>query len=310
MKLLITGAMGHIGSKLIHSIKPSQFTEVRLVDNMMTQRYPSLFNLPHGVKFKFYEDDICRADIDKYFKGVDVVIHLAAITDASSTLNKKELVEKVNYLGTKNVAEACLHNKCCLIFPSTTSVYGTQSDIVDEYCSPDDLKPQSPYAESKLKAEQLLIKLGKENKLKFVTCRLGTIFGISIGIRFHTAVNKFVWQACMNKPITVWRTAMNQRRPYLELNDAVKAFLHIIDRKLFSRETYNIVTVNSTVAEIIEIIKKKKPDMKVEYVDCAIMNQLTYTVANDKFKRTGFEFKGDLKKGIFGTIGLLRIGSK
>ncbi len=310
MKLLITGALGHIGSKLIHSIKPGQFTEVRLVDNMMTQRYPSLFNLPRGVKFKFHEDDICRADLDKYFKGVDVVIHLAAITDAVSTFDRKELVEEVNYLGTKKVAGACLRNKCSLIFPSTTSVYGTQSEVVDEYCPPRDLKPQSPYAESKLKAEQLLMKLGKENNLRFVICRLGTIFGVSIGMRFHTAVNKFVWQACMNKPITVWRTAMNQRRPYLELDDAIKAFLHIIDRKLFSRETYNIVTINLTVAEIIEIIKNKKPGMKIEYVDCAIMNQLTYTVANDKFKRTGFKFKGDLKKGIFGTIGLLRIGSK
>lgn len=305
MKLLITGALGHIGSKLIHSIKPGFFEEVRLIDNMMTQRYSSLFNLPRGVKFKFYEDDICQPDLDKYFKGMDVVIHLAAITDAASTFDKKELVEEVNYLGTNNVAEACLRNKCCLIFPSTTSVYGTQSDVVDEYCSPNDLKPQSPYAESKLKAEQLLIKLGKESKLKFVICRLGTIFGTSIGMRFHTAVNKFVWQACLGMPITVWRTAMNQRRPYLDLDDAVRAFLYIINKKLFSRQIYNIVSVNSTVAEIITVIKNKIPNIKVKYVDCAIMNQLTYTVANDKFRKTGFKFTGQMAKGINDTIKIL-----
>lgn len=305
MKLLVTGALGHIGSKLIHSIKPGIFEEIRLIDNMMTQRYCSLFNLPGGVRFRFYEDDICRPGLDKYFKGVDVVIHLAAITDAASTFDKKDLVEKVNYLGTKNVAEACLRNGCCLIFPSTTSVYGTQSDVVDEYCSPENLKPQSPYAESKLKAEQLLIKLGNESKLRFVICRLGTIFGTSIGMRFHTAVNKFVWQACLGKPITVWRTAMNQRRPYLDLNDAIRAFLYIIDKKMFSRDIYNIVTVNSTVAEIIGIIKRKIPDLKVKYVDCAIMNQLTYTVSSNKFKKKDFRFTGKMSQGIMDTIKLL-----
>ncbi|MDP3789941.1 MAG: SDR family oxidoreductase [Candidatus Omnitrophota bacterium] len=305
MRLLITGALGHIGSRLIRDIKKDRFSEVRLIDNMLTQRYSSLFNLPSGVKFGFYEEDICKADLDRYFKGVDVVIHLAAMTDAASTFDKKELVEEVNYLGTKRVAEACLRNKCRLIFPSTTSVYGTQSDIVDECCSVGDLKPQSPYAESKLKAEQLLIRLGEENNLKFVICRLGTIFGTSIGMRFHTAVNKFVWQACLGRPVTVWRTAMDQRRPYLDLDDAVRSFFHIIERRLFSREIYNIVTVNLTVAEIIGIIKKRIPSLRVEYVDCAIMNQLTYTVYNDKFKKTGFRFRGRMEKGVNDTIKIL-----
>jgi nucleoside-diphosphate-sugar epimerase len=272
---------------------------------MMTQRYCSLFNLPPGVNFKFYEDDVCRADLDKYFKGIDVVVHLAAITDAASTFDKKELVEEVNYLGTKNVAEACIRNKCRVIFPSTTSVYGSQSEVVDECCSADELKPQSPYAESKLKAEQMLEKLGKEKKLKYVICRLGTIFGTSVGMRFHTAVNKFSWQACMGKPISVWRTAMNQKRPYLDLDDAIRAIFFIIKKDLFTRQVYNVVTVNSTVADIIAMIGKRIPDMKVEYVDCAIMNQLTYTVANDKFTKTGFKFKGNMDQGIKETIKIL-----
>ena len=278
MKILITGALGHIGSKLIHSIKEGQFEEVRLIDNMMTQRYSSLFNLPRGVKFNFYEDDICNADLDSYFKEVDVVIHLAAITDAASTFDKKELVEEVNSHGTQKVAEACIRNNCKLIFPSTTSVYGTQMNVVDENCTEEELKPQSPYAESKLKAERLLEKLGKEKGLKYVVCRFGTISGTSIGMRFHTAVNKFSWQACLGIPITVWKTAMYQKRPYLDLDEAVKAVFFIIEKDLFKNSVFNIVTSNSTVNDIIEIIKKDIPDVKVEYVDSKIMNQLTYKV--------------------------------
>ena len=58
--------------------------------------------------------------------------------------------------------------------------------------------------------------------------RLGTIFGVSRGIRFHTAVNKFCLQSATNKPLTIWKTAMYQKRPYLDINDAIRCFSFII----------------------------------------------------------------------------------
>lgn len=305
MKILITGPLGHIGSEIIHNIKSGQFEEVRLIDNLSTQRYPSLFNLPKGINYNFFEDDICTADLDTYFMDIDVVVHLAAITDAASSVDKKNLVEEVNFIGTERVARACIKNKCRLIFPSTTSVYGTQEAVVDENCSIEELNPQSPYADSKLRAEQLLKKLGQDEQLRFVICRFGTIFGTSIGMRFHTAVNKFVWQACLGQPITVWRTAMNQRRPYLDLSDAVRAIMFIANKDLFDNEIYNVVSVNSTVKEIIDTINKYIEDTHIEYVDSKIMNQLTYTVLNEKFKKKGFKFNGKLEKGISRTIRIL-----
>ena len=304
--LLITGALGHIGSRFIHGLKSGEFDAVHMIDNLSAQRYSSLFNLPEGVKFNFIEGDIYTADLDKYFKGIDVVIHLAAITDATSSFDKMEEVEKVNFKGTEKVAMACIRNGCKLIFPSTTSVYGVQKEIVDEECTVTDLKPQSPYAESKLKAEQLLQKLGKREGLKFAICRLGTIFGTSIGMRFHTAVNKFCWQAVMGQPITVWRTALHQKRPYLDLSDAIRAFYFIIENNIFTNEIYNILTTNTTVNEICEIIESIIPGVSIKFVDSRIMNQLSYTVSNQKFKNAGFEFTGDLRSGIFDTIKLFR----
>jgi len=304
-KILITGALGHIGSKFIHTIKPGNFEEVRIIDNLSTQRYCSLFNLPSKVKFKFYEDDIRKADLLKLTKDIDVVLHLAAITDAANSFDKKDEVFSVNYEGTRKVSEACLSNGCKMIFPSTTSVYGTQSEIVDENCPETDLKPQSPYAESKILAEKMLTDFGKQG-LKFITLRLGTIFGTSVGMRFHTAVNKFCWQAVLGQPITVWRTALNQKRPYLDLSDAIRAFFFIIRKNLFTNEIYNVVTTNSTVGQIIDIIKKDIPDVSINYVDSKIMNQLSYTVSNEKFKKIGFRFRGDIKKGIHETIKILK----
>uniref|UniRef100_A0A7V3N455 SDR family oxidoreductase n=1 Tax=candidate division CPR3 bacterium TaxID=2268181 RepID=A0A7V3N455_UNCC3 len=306
MKILITGALGHIGSKLIHDIRAGEYDEVVLLDNLSTQRYASLFNLPSGVKFRFYEEDILKADLKEFLKGIDVVIHLAAITDAASSFDKKDLVEEVNYKGTERVAKACLANNCRLIFPSTTSVYGSQSELVDESCGKEDLKPQSPYAESKLKAEELLHQLGHEKGLKYVICRFGTIFGISVGMRFHTAINKFCWQAVMKQPITVWRTAYDQKRPYLDLKDAVAAIKFIIDSDLFDQNVYNVVTLNATVRNIIDNIRVHIPEISIKYVDTQIMNQLSYEVSNQRLLEKGFKPKGELAKGIAETIYLLK----
>ena len=201
-KIVVTGALGHIGSAFIHSVVAEDDFEVTLIDDMSAQRYCSLFNLPLGGKFKFVEADVCTADLDELLKGADTVIHLAAITDAASSFDRKDEVERVNFDATVRVANACLKIGASLIFPSTTSVYGVQESLVDESCTPEQLKPQSPYAEAKLKSEQWLASC---DGLKYVVLRLGTIFGVSPGMRFHTAVNKFIWQACMGQPLTVWR---------------------------------------------------------------------------------------------------------
>ena len=306
MKLLITGALGHIGSRLIHDLRPGEFSEVALVDNLATQRYCSLFNLPAGIPFRFVEADVCTANLDKLFAGMDAVIHLAAITDATKSFENEAQVEQVNFVGTERVARACAKAGCRMIFPSSTSVYGVQEGVVDEDCPIDQLKPQSPYADSKLKAERLLAELGATANLRFIICRCGTIYGVSPGMRFHTAVNKFAWQACRGEPVSVWRTALHQRRPYLDLGDAVRAFRFILQRDVFDRRIYNVLTDNLTVTEVLEALRELVPDLTVKFVDSAIMNQLSYTVRNDRFRALGFEFRGRLGAALNETVGLLK----
>ena len=199
----------------------------------------------------------------------------------------------------------CSKYNCKLIFPSTTSVYGTQKNFVDENCPKRDLKCQSPYAEYKLKAENLLNTYSKKNKLKFIILRLGTIFGTSIGMRFQTAVNKFCWLSSINQPLTVWKTALHQKRPYLGLNDAIQCFKFIIQKDLFDNNIYNVVSSNNTVKEIIDCIKLYKKDLKINFVKTQIMNQLSYEVSSKKIKKLGFESKDKLKDGISDTLKLL-----
>ena len=311
MKIIVTGATGHIGSYLIRELG-FQFkgSEIVMIDNMMTQRFASLFKLPKIGNYSFFEGDVRLMDLGSLFTGADIVIHLAAITDATGSFEKVTEIEENNYQSTLKVANACIESGASLIALSSTSVYGTQNDVVDEDCSANELQPQSPYASTKLKEEELISNLSKDKGLKAIHCRFGTIFGASPGMRFHTAVNKFCWQAIMGKSITVWNTAYDQKRPYLDLIDASRAIIHIIENDIFDGRIYNVITQNSTVRQVIDIIREFVPNLEVEFVDTKIMNQLSYEVLCERFKSKGFVFSGDLKRGIKETILLLKNANK
>jgi UDP-glucose 4-epimerase len=288
MKIVVTGAIGHIGSYVIRDLSV-QFPNAKIImiDNMMTQRFSSLFNLPSIGNFDFIEGDVTEMDLNAVFC---------------------EELEANNYQSTLKVANACVETGASLIALSSTSVYGTQNDIVDEDCSEEELQPQSPYAATKLKEEALIARLCEDKGLKAIHCRFGTIFGASIGMRFHTAVNKFCWQAAMGQPISVWSTAYDQKRPYLDLFDASRAISFIIRNDIFDGRIYNILTNNATVREIVDVIREFVPDLEVGFVDSKIMNQLSYEVLDNRFKSQGFSPAGSLTRGIGETIALLKQG--
>jgi len=299
MKILVTGALGHIGSRLIREL-PGFFpqAEIIMVDNMMTQRFCSLFDLPEGGNYRFIEDDITQMELLPLLDGVDVAVHLAAITDAAGSFGRAEVVEKNNFNATERLAKACAEKEVRLITLSSTSVYGSQADLVDEDCKEEELQPQSPYAVTKLKEERLVQRLVKERGLKASIFRFGTIFGASPGMRFHTAVNKFCWQAVFRQPITVWRTAYDQKRPYLDLGDACRAIAHVIRRDIFDGHIYNVLTLNATVREVITSIQAFIPNLGINFVDNEIMNQLSYEVSDKRFRSTGYYPTGILSDSL------------
>lgn len=302
MNICITGALGHIGSSLIRNLSAPGLDIVYLVDNLMTQRYSSIFDLPDGTRFIFHQIDINSNEIKAIIADSDILIHLAAVTDAEKSFDRADMVEEVNKKGFEYVANLCANTGCALLFPSSTSVYGSQNEIVDENCSDEELKPQSPYADSKIFSEKLLAELAAKKGLKYVIFRIGTIFGFSPGMRFHTAVNKFIWQALTGQPLTIWKTALHQKRSYCDLGDCVRAINFVIANNCFDNQIYNIVTGNFTVQTIIDVIRKYVPGIQISFVDSPIMNQLSYEVSNKKSRELGITYLGDLEDSVFKTL--------
>ena len=84
--VLITGGLGHIGSKLIRELTNNY--NVTVVDDFHTQRYCSLFDLAKPINF--IESSFVDTPEDA-IKKADVIIHLAAITNASKSFGNKDL---------------------------------------------------------------------------------------------------------------------------------------------------------------------------------------------------------------------------
>jgi len=306
MNLLVTGGLGHIGSKLIRDFAENDKIEmIRIFDNLSTQRYCSLFDLPKNKRYQFIEGDINDKDkLRSVFEDIDIVIHLAAIVDAPATIDIPEITKKVNLTGTQEVLKASMNSNIKkFMFSSTTSVYGEAEGLVDE--NYDGYKPSSPYAETKLASEILVQDAFKENGFPTVVLRMGTIFGTSIGMRFQTAVNKFTYLASMNKPLTVWESALDQKRPYLGLNECSKAF-SFLEKNGKSGELYNVLTGNYTVRNILDYIKAHIPDIKIKMTKSPILNQKSYEVSEDKIRKLGFSYKDNISESIKSTVKLFQ----
>ena len=304
MNLLITGCCGHIGSYVaqnVHKIK--KIKKTILVDNIKSNRFCSLFNLKKKSNFKFYLRDVDKLNSLNDFKNIDYVIHCASMTNAEKSFGKEKQMYKNNIDCLKTVIKFCKKNKAKLFHLSSTSVYGKQTDLVDENCEKKYLKPQSPYADIKLIEERMLIK--ERKNLRYNTFRFGTISGISKGIRFHTAVNKFCLNAAINENIYVYKTALNQYRPYLSLKDAFKTFKFCIEKDFFNNDVYNILSGNFTVNQILKKIRKHKKNIKVKLVKTEIMNQLSYHVSKKKIQMKGLNLNQDIENDIKDTLKLL-----
>jgi len=300
MKILITGGLGHIGSYIIQHInKIKVLKKIYIIDNFSTQRYCSLFNLSKSnKKIYFIQKDLSQNNSLKNFRKVDAVINLASITDAAGSLKIKKKIYKNNLGIFINILNYCKKNSSKLIHISSTSVYGEQNGLVDENCI--NLKPKSPYAEIKLIEEKLLQK--NKEKIKFVTYRFGTISGVSKGMRFHTAINKFCLNCSLGLPLPLWKGMDNKPRPYLSLRDAFLVIKFTLEKNFFKNDVYNILSQNLTLKNVIRNFKRNNKKVKLKYQKSRLVNQYPYEISNKKFTLEAFKLKSKISTDISSTL--------
>ncbi len=167
MKILVTGANGLLGYKLIQLLASK--TEIIPI---ATGR-KKINELPAGVQF--YELDVTNHDQTLAVLSLtkpDVVIHTAAMTQVDQCETERELCWKANVMGVENVIEACERNNSHLVHVSTDFIFDGSYGPLDETALP---KPVNFYGESKLAGEQAV----QKSKIKWAILRTVLVYGIT-----------------------------------------------------------------------------------------------------------------------------------
>ena len=301
MKVLVTGGLGHIGSYVLKRIISLKVIDkIYVVDNISNQRYNVLFKLSNK-KIKFIYGDLSKNETIKIIPKANITLHLASKTNAEESFeNKKEIIK--NNLGAfKNIVSYCKKNNSKLIHISSTSIYDPTNNFITELEKPN---PQSPYAEIKLKEENIL---KKSKNIKFITLRFATISGYSDGMRFHTVVNKFCFNSVMNIPIPIWGSALNLVRPYLSLKDAYKVITYLIKKNYFDNSFYNVLSENRTLKEILKIIKKYSFNTKIKFIKSKILQRASFKTSKRKIQSLGINLNSKIENDIRETLHKIKL---
>jgi UDP-glucose 4-epimerase len=304
-RILVTGGCGYIGSALVADLlRHPEVEQIVIADNLSKGRLESVAYLMEAYRGRlhFVRTDLRRPDqIDSLLQlhGVpDAVVHLAATIDAASSLDedKRILCEQVNYEATVALAQRCVtEGVATFVAHSSTSVYGHGGTEVLDEDSP--CNPVTPYGRTKLASEQIL-ELNTDAS-RVIMFRPASVFGWAPGYRYEVAVNLLSLYAHVGVPLTVYRTAERENRPYLAIEDCVATLeLALRSPQRLAGRVWNAVSFNATLGEIIAIIRDLYPDVTCRYVDAELVNQISFTVSGQRLHDAGFTPRGDLRAAL------------
>jgi len=299
--VLVTGGCGYIGSAMIPGLLDDpEVGSVTILDALTSGSPRNLMGSIDGDRLEYREGDVRQyGDVENAMRGVDRVVHLAAITGAASTHDRREETFSVNLEGARNVYNAAEKlDVNTVVFASSCNCYGraTSTDI-DETTDPD---PINPYAEAKYEAERLLVEYVERGAFDGTALRMSTNYGYAPGIRFNLVVNTFVFRALSGRPPTVYGDGSNWR-PFVHVRDAARAYKHAVcNPQDWSHTVYNVGAngENYRIEEIAEAVREEVDrDLDVVYLADEDPGP-SYHVNFDRLAETGFTPEFTLREGI------------
>jgi nucleoside-diphosphate-sugar epimerase len=252
---LVTGGAGFIGSHIVEELV-AQGHRVRVLDNFMTGKRENI--QPFEKKLELIEGDVrdlatCR----KAARGVDYVLHQAALPSVPRSIEDPLLTNEINVEGTLNILLASREAKVKrVVFASSSSVYG------DDPCLPKkegkEGIPLSPYAATKLLGEKYCQVFTQIYGTPTVILRYFNIFGPRQDptSQYAAAVPIFISKILGREPPTIFGDG-RQSRDFTYVANVVRANLLAAEAPKGSGEIFNIACgVRTTVNELARKINR------------------------------------------------------
>jgi nucleoside-diphosphate-sugar epimerase len=280
MRVLLTGNEGYIGTILVPLLRQAGHAVVGLDAGLF--RECSITAVPPVPTLRKDIRDIEASDL----AGIDAVIHLAGLSnDPLGDLNPA-LTYEINHLATVRLAVlARAAGVARFLYASTCSVYGAAGDDFLDEQSP--FNPVTPYAESKMRSEQDLMRLADERFCP-VYVRAATAYGASPLLRFDLAVNNLVaWAATTG--LVFLKSLGTSWRPLVHIEDIAAAYLALLQapRAVVHNQAFNVgrSEENYRIRDVAELVRTIVPETRIEFADDASADKRNYRVNCDRLAR-------------------------
>lgn len=279
--MAVTGAAGFIGGHLVERLLADGCTVVG-IDNLAVGRLANLSGVCEHPKFSFHRADIADARaIEEIFKGIDTVIHLAALADIVPSIERPGDYFRANVDGTFNVVEAARAAAVRrFVYAASSSCYG----LPDVFPTPESaaIRPQYPYALTKYLGESIALHWGQVYQIPTISLRFFNVFGprARTSGTYGAVFGVFLAQKLAGRPFTVVGDG-SQTRDFTFVSDIVDGLIVAAQSSvcaeainLGSGGTYSINRLVSLLGGEVEYIPKRPGEPDCTFADVTKAQQL------------------------------------
>jgi len=274
LKYVVTGGAGFIGCHITEKLV-QRGDDVIVIDDLNTGKEENLESIIE--KINFVKGSILDIELlDKLTKDVDGVFHQAALASVQDSFSKPNEYHNVNVNGTENILKLAKKNNFKIVYASSSSVYGDPTRIPIK--ESDEKNPINPYAETKLKKEELAIKYSKIG-VSVIGLRYFNVFGKGQS-KEYAGVLKLFLERIRDKLSPKINGDGTQFRDFVYVGDVVNANIMSMDSDI-NHEFFNVGTNTSiTILDLAKtIIKSSGFDIEPVFGP-ALKGDVQKTIAN------------------------------
>jgi len=294
MKYVITGGAGFIGSYITKALL-EEGHNITVIDNLNTGKEENLELVKDQINF--VKGNILDNELlEEITTNVDGVFHQAALASVQDSFSKPEEYHDVNVNGTENILKLAKKNDFKVVYASSSSVYGNPERI--PIVESDSKNPINPYAETKLRKEELAVKYAKMG-VKVIGLRYFNVFGRGQSKEYAGVLKLFLERIRDELPPKINGDG-TQFRDFVYVKDVVDANIMSMKSEV-NHEFFNVGTNTSiTILDLAKtIIKFSGLDMEPIFGP-ALKGDVMKTIADNNLikEKIGWEPKVMLKEWI------------